>query len=177
MALDRPVALVGLSGSGKSTVGPLLAEALDAPHLDLDRCIEADSGKSVPAIFNESGEVGFRRLELDVLSEVLGSTPAAVISTGGGVVTTSGARDLLRDGAHVVWLDASPEVLARRLAAPEVMDAEPRPLLGGPQGAEISLQRLFEQRQGWYSELADLRVDVASSTPDEVVEGILESLT
>lgn len=175
MALDRPVALVGLSGSGKSTVGPLLATALDTTHIDLDRAIEAIAEASVAQIFAESGEDGFRQLELKALQWALadhGGPP--VVSTGGGIVTTASARELLKEKSHVVWLDAPVEELAARLSDPVVTD-EPRPLLGD-QVSENALRRLSDERQGWYAEVADQRVNVASATPDEVVVEILEKL-
>jgi shikimate kinase len=175
MALDRPLALVGLSGSGKSTVGPLLADALGVSHIDLDRLIEEAADLPVAQIFAEDGEDGFRRLELDSLTAALDSSPAAVLSTGGGVVTIAAARALLKEKAFVIWLDAPVAELAARLTA-SVTSGEARPLLTGADGTEISLRRLAEERQGWYSEVSDLRVDVASCVPAEAANQILEKI-
>jgi shikimate kinase len=105
-------------------------------------------------LFEKEGEAEFRRLESDLLSELLGVTDAHVIATGGGVVVNHENRELLkRSDAFVVWLDADPAFLASRAAGKAT-----RPLLDGdPVG---TLQRLSSERAPWYAEVADVRIDI-----------------
>jgi shikimate kinase len=110
------IALVGLSGAGKSSVGRLLAERLDWALLDVDALIETTAGRSIPQIFADEGEPGFRDREAEALRLAL-SLGERVIATGGGAVLRPENRRLLRDEALVVWLDAPTEVLIARLRA------------------------------------------------------------
>jgi shikimate kinase len=160
------VALVGLSGAGKSTVAPLLANRLGVgSFVDLDRVIERRRGCTVAEIFDTDGEAAFRRLESDALAEALDGPPV-VIATGGGIVLDHGNRALLRAGATVVWLRATPAHLAGRLADTN----EARPLLSGD--AEFALHRLAEEREALYSEVADLVIDVDGVDPVSVAEEV-----
>ncbi|MFN8041993.1 MAG: shikimate kinase, partial [Mycobacterium sp.] len=116
--------LVGLSGTGKSTVAPLLAERRGVVAVDLDRLLEQRFGRPVAQVFLEDGEPEFRRAEAELLAEVLVGPPA-VIATGGGAVLDPESRRRLADAAFVVWLSAPIDLLVRRLS--DV--AERRPLL------------------------------------------------
>ena len=119
--------LVGLSGSGKSTVGPLLAQRLGWEFADSDREIEREHGRPVTDIFAAEGEPKFRELEAAALRRLAAHEPI-VVATGGGAPTDEGSRRAMGSG-FVVWLVASPERAAARLAAnPET---EERPLLEG----------------------------------------------
>ena len=91
----RYIFLIGLSGSGKSTIGRLLAQRLHIPLYDLDTCIEEQCGTSIPTIFSEYGEAYFRDCESRILAEVIASSPSAVISTGGGIVLREENRALM----------------------------------------------------------------------------------
>lgn len=169
-APTRSIALVGLSGSGKSTIAPLLASRLGyGDSVDLDRLIERRFGRSVDEIFAEDGEAAFRRAEADALAEALAGPPV-VIATGGGIVLQQDNRSLLRSRATVVWLRASPTHLAERLAD----TTEARPLLAGD--AQFALDRLASEREALYSEVADLTVDVegldVASVLAEVIRGV-----
>lgn len=166
------IALVGLSGSGKSTVAPLLASRLGSLSVvDLDRTIEERRGTDVATIFAEpDGESTFRALETDALLESLRGTPS-VIATGGGVVLEPENRAALRSGATVVWLRAHPSRLAERLAD----TAEARPLLEGD--AEFAMQRLSSEREALYSEVADHVIDVDGIDPASVAAEIAELLS
>lgn len=164
------LALVGLSGSGKSTVAPLLAArlGLGAP-VDLDRVVEHRAGRPVHEVFAQDGEATFRRLESDALADALTGQPV-VIATGGGIVLDHENRRLLRSGATVVWLRGSPGHLAQRLAD----TTESRPLLSGD--ADFALHRLAEEREALYAEVADLVIDVDGVDPVTVADEILSSL-
>jgi shikimate kinase len=153
---DQPehVVLVGLMGSGKSTVGRRLAEELDRPFHDADADLEQRTGRSVAEIFAQDGEAGFRVLETEMLADLLASAHPAVIAAGGGAVVTEATRTRLREHACVVWLDADPVFLAERI------DAKPhRPLLDGDPVAVLT--RLHAERADWYREVADVVIDVA----------------
>src|SRR5688572_8069564 len=137
-----------MMGSGKSTVGPLLARRLGCGFVDLDATIEAAAGRSVRELFAERGETEFRRLESEALGAVLGRADRQVIGSGGGVVLAEDNRQRLRAAAEVVWLSAPPGVLAGRVGG------DPgRPLLadGDPGG---TLTRLLEEREGRYRQAA-----------------------
>jgi len=166
--LDGPshIALVGLSGSGKSTVAPLLAARTGlGACIDLDREIEQTAGRAVQQVFEIDGEPAFRRLESAALADALAGAPC-VIATGGGAVLDPVNRSLLRTGARVVWLRATPTNLAARLTGTD----ESRPLLSGD--AEFALRRLADEREALYSEVAELVIDVdgigAAAVADEV---------
>lgn len=167
MITRRHVALVGLSGTGKSTVAPLLAARLGLAVADLDRRIEEAEGCAISEYFARHGEAAFRDREQAELEDALDGPPA-VVATGGGVVTIPAARDRLARDTTVVWLRAAPEVLLERLAATN----EERPLLSGD--AETALRRLAAEREALYDGIADLVVDVDTASVEELTEMILE---
>jgi 5-deoxy-5-amino-3-dehydroquinate synthase len=150
----RSVVLVGLMGSGKSTVGRRLAVRTGRAFVDLDAVIERRSGKSIPQIFHDETEAGFRSRETGALLEVLAENQPIVLATGGGLVVSEANRRALElADATVVFLNGSPEVLADRIGA----DAN-RPLLGDdPAEALTHLQR---ERQNLYMAVADATVSV-----------------
>lgn len=164
------LALVGLSGTGKSTLAPLLARSGGAIVVDLDRTVAATVGMSVQEYFDEHGESAFRSLESQALADALAGPPA-VIATGGGVVLEQQNRAMLRDSATVIWLRAHPTHLAQRLAD----TSEARPLLDGD--AEFALHRMAAERDALYSEVADLVVDVEGADPRSLADEILERIS
>lgn len=166
--LPAHVYLCGLSGSGKSTTGALLAGSLGLPHVDLDTEIERAAGQSIRQLFENAGEQAFRALELQALRRVA-SGPRAVVSLGGGAVTSRAARDVLRRSGDVLWLDAPVELLAGRLTG----DAT-RPLLAGA-SPEQALRRLAEARADAHALAADARVD-ADGSPEQVTERLRGAL-
>src|SRR5204862_1429673 len=101
------VALVGLRGAGKSTIGPALASRLRVPFVELDALVEKDAGLALEAIFQLHGEAYYRRLAREVLTRFLAEADAAVLATGGGIVTDPGAVTLLQKRCRTVWLQAT----------------------------------------------------------------------
>lgn len=159
------VYLVGMPGSGKSTVGAELAGRLGVPFIDLDVQIELEEGRSVAEIFAAEGEPGFRALEARALVAASGNDPA-VIACGGGVVLEPANRITLRNTGTCVYLDVPLDVLRER-----VPPNEDRPLIR----AHGDLERLLSEREGLYREFAGHVVD-ATGTPGEVAAAIVEEL-
>jgi shikimate kinase len=165
----RSLALVGLSGTGKSTLGRALAEALGWPLLDTDALIIGAQGRPVAAIFAELGEAPFRDLESAALAEAL-AAPPAVVATGGGAVLRPANRDLLRRRATVIWLDAPDAVILARLAAHD----EGRPLLADSPAARLAALRAA--REAIYRVVADIVLDTSGLGPDALVAQVLRAL-
>lgn len=168
--------LVGMPGTGKSTVAPMLAAELGCDSSDLDSLIEHVAGRSVPELFNSVGEAGFRDLEFEALSETLRGAPV-VLATGGGVVTSPDARAELRE-CTVVWLRARPETLMGRLSG-DGNTARTRPLLATDDPGVLSrrIEELTLERTALYEEVADIVVDVEDRTPEQVAQAILVLLS
>ena len=163
----QSIALVGLSGVGKSSAGGLLAARLGWPLLDTDALIAETVGRTVAQIFADSGEPRFRVLESAALERAFSITPC-VVSTGGGIVLRPENRALLRARAFVVWLDAPTETLAARLLAHK----QARPLIGGGDPA-ARLEALRAARAGLYAEVAHARV-AADHALDQICAQILQ---
>lgn len=150
------VVLVGLMGSGKTTVGRRLAARLERDFIDADAALAEITDRTIADIFATDGEAAFRTIEADVLEELLEHHTPAVIASGGGVVVTAESRRRLADPAiTVVWLDASPAFLASRIE-----QREHRPLLAGHESPRDVLERLHAERAPLYAEVADIVVDV-----------------
>ena len=164
---DQHLVLVGMMGVGKTTVARVVGERLDRPVLDTDLVIEARTGRTLREIFADDGESAFRALEAEVLREALASPEPVVIAAAGGVVLGERNRVALRDsGARVVWLCADPATLVER-----VKSGGHRPLVDeDPAG---TLQRMFEQREPLYRDVADAIVLVDHRSVSEVVEAVL----
>jgi len=164
------VILIGLMGSGKSSIGRRLAAHLSLPLIDLDATIVAKSGLSIPEIFTQQGETEFRKLETEALRE--GMTQNAVIATGGGVVLSQENRMLLKGNhAPVVWLKASPEFLANRIEG----DTN-RPLIASGDTLK-KLQKLSESRDPLYEECADFILPRGEMEKQQAMEVIVRFLT
>ncbi|ABB56924.1 shikimate kinase [Synechococcus elongatus] len=158
--------LVGLMGSGKTTIGKLLAESLGYTYVDTDSLIENVTGRSIPEIFASDGEAGFRQIETQVLEEVA-SYRRLVVATGGGIVIRPENWSYLQQGL-VIWLDVPIPELLRRLEGDQN-----RPLLQ-TEAPATTLQALWEQRRDRYAQ-ADLRIAIeASEDPEVTMQRILE---
>jgi len=164
------VALVGLSGSGKTVVAPVLADLLGLVAVDTDAEVARVAQRSVGEIFAEQGEATFRELESGALRALL-SGPPTVIATGGGIVLAEANRSLLRDHCEVVWLRSSITTLADRIAA----SSEPRPLL--QHGGRTALAQQLLEREDLYAEVADHVVDTDSLEPDQVARLVVSEVS
>jgi shikimate kinase len=172
--MRRPagLALVGSRATGKSTVGRLLAARAARPFVDADVEVEARAGRSIRAIFEESGEPVFRDWEERVLREAAESSPGAVLATGGGAVLREANRRLLRSFGLVVWLKADPAVLARRLEADDRAGAG-RPALT-PAGAVAEIADVLAARTPLYEEVAHVSIDTDGKSARAVADEVLE---
>jgi shikimate kinase len=167
-AAARPAAiLVGPPGSGKSTVGALLAERLGLTLRDTDTDIERTTGRSIPEIFVDDGEARFRELEAKAVREAV-STHDGVLSLGGGAVINAATRALLT-GLPVVFLDVAVGEAIRRVG----LDTA-RPLLAV--NPRQQWRSLMEARRPLYTEVARATVHTEERTPEEVAEAVLDAL-
>jgi len=165
--------LTGFSGSGKSTIGPLLANSLGFEFIDLDREIELAAGKSINRIFTEDGEDAFRALELRTL-ERIGQQERMVVSLGGGVLENDRCFELIQTHGTLIYLKSTPEILTLRL-----QNKTDRPLLKGPDGRKLTreeIQRrvteLLEKREPRY-----LKADLVLATDAKKIGTSVEELT
>lgn len=187
------IALTGFMGSGKSTVGKMLAERLGCPFTDLDEAVEQAAGKSVAQIFAEDGEEAFRELEITALERILRDTPryagepagraasgkeprqGLVLALGGGTVMQPQARRLLEGRCICIYLKAGVDTLLERMEAP---GAAGRPLLAGetdPGALRARISALLAEREPVYSSAAGITVSVDGLQPGETVRR-LESI-
>ncbi len=162
--MNRHLVLVGLSGAGKSTIGPLVAKRLGIPFVDLDSRIEESAGRSVAGVFADGGEPAFRELERQQMRQVLAGAPA-VVATGGGWAAEPGNIEEAAAMALTVYLRVSPVTAAARLTG-----AGDRPLLVGG-NLEDRLEGLHRVRDPWYRR-AMLTVDADTGTPAMVAERV-----
>ena len=155
------IALLGLRGAGKSTLGPKLARSLRMPFIELDREIEALAGTSLNEIFLLYGQPGFRRYERAALERAVREHDRAVIATGGSIVSEPGTFDFLRAHCISIWLKAKPaEHMARVMAQGDM-----RPMSGNRE-AMVDLKRILASRERLYA-IADAAVDTADRTAGE----------
>jgi shikimate kinase len=168
----RHLVLVGMMGSGKTTVGRLCAQRLGRPLIDTDAQVEAAAARTVSDIFATAGEAAFRALERDAVAAACAHAEPAVIACGGGAVLDETNRGRLRAAGLVVWLRTAPATLAARIPA----DGE-RPLLAGATGEgaqERVLAELAARRADAYTAAAHVTVDTdgldAGAVADRVVE-------
>jgi len=164
----RTIALVGLMGVGKSSVGRRLASALSMPFVDADAEIETAAGQSISDIFTGLGEVEFRSGEHRVIKRII-EGPPAVLATGGGAFVHDGTRALLKARAVTVWLQADLDVLVDRATRRDT-----RPLLRGKDPREV-LERLEEARYPLYA-LADIHVMTGEAAHREAVRAVIAAV-
>jgi len=162
----RRIALVGLRGAGKSTLGRMLAQHLGWPFVELDRLIEEDYGASIPDLIEMAGTVTFRRHERSALDRVITEHDAAIITTAGGIVSNAETYALLLRRTHTIWIKARPEDHMSRVMA----QGDFRPMAQN-RGAMADLVAILEAREADYAR-AEAQVD----TSDEAVEQSFETL-
>ena len=153
-------------GTGKTTVGRLVARQLEHHWIDLDEQIERDSGLCIATIFETKGEAYFRAYEVSHLRQYLTSHSSIVISTGGGIIETDAGRRLLCDQSNVVWLTGAFNQVLARLSDEAV---KKRPLLNNLNKAE----QLYERRKILYKQCATFEVNIDHKTPFQVAEMII----
>lgn len=170
---DRSIFLIGYRGTGKTTVARLLAERLGWDHFDADDEIERRAGKSVAAIFAEEGEPAFRDLEASVVAELC-RWRRSVVALGGGAVLNEANRTAIRMAGIVVWLAATADTLAGRLAADETTPSR-RPDLT-KSGGLTEIETLLATREPIYRACATFEVDTEGKTLAEIVDEILARL-
>ena len=166
----RIVALVGLRGAGKTTIGRALANRLRVPFVELDALVEKDAGLPLGAIFQLHGEAYYRRLAREVLTRFLAETDAAVLATGGGIVTDPGSFRLLQKRCRTVWLQASPDDHWQRV----LEQGDVRPGAASPHARE-ELRTLLKAREPLYAQ-AELAVDTSRTGVEGAVEEIARKL-
>lgn len=151
--------LLGFMGAGKSTI----ARGLEPDYIDMDALIEERLGMSIADFFAEKGEVAFRQVESEVLSDLLKTDQ--VVSTGGGVVISQRNRDLLKTNPDNIYLKVDFETLYQRIAADK---DNQRPLFLNNSKEELAV--IFQERQAWYEEIASQVLDVTKLSPEEIIE-------
>jgi XRE family aerobic/anaerobic benzoate catabolism transcriptional regulator len=147
------IALIGLRGAGKSTLGRMLADDLGIPFVELNRVIERIVGCEVPEIHSLYGTSAYRRYEQRALEETIATHPKAVIATGGGLVSEAAALEMLLAHCYTVWLRASPDEHMRRVVA----QGDLRPMAGNLEAMD-DLKRILAGREPFYAR-ADLAFD------------------
>lgn len=160
------VALTGFMGSGKSTVGRIVADALGCTFLDLDLIIEKKAGKSIPQIFEAEGEREFRRLEKKALEDTVSKycESTAVLALGGGTVTVPGAVQLLQEKTLCIYLESSAETLQERIG-----NGEGRPL------ADENFAQRLESREPLYNAAAHVTICTEGLSSEDVADEIIIS--
>jgi len=164
------IALLGLRGAGKSTLGEKLAEALDLPFIELDREVEKEAGAKLGEVFALYGQDAFRRFERRALERVLNEHERAVIATGGSLVTDPSSFDLLLERCMCIWLKASPEEHMSRVMA----QGDMRPFKGRSAALE-EIRRLLADRERLYAR-APVAVDTSGKTVRQTLQEIRKAL-
>ncbi len=165
-----PIALLGLRGAGKTSVGRRLAKRLKVPFLELDTLVADRAGLALGELFSLYGEDYYRRLEREVLRDLLATVQPGVIAVGGGLVTVPETFALLRQGAITVWLRARPSAYWNRV----IQQGDQRPMKEHPQ-ARAALEELIARREPLYRQ-SDLTVDTTRLTVTATVTRLAAAL-
>jgi len=172
----RRIALVGLRGAGKSTLGRMLAQQLGWPFVELDRVVEADYGASIPDLIEMAGTATFRRHERSALDRVIASHEAAVITTAGGIVADPETYTRLLRRSHTIWIKARPEDHMSRVMA----QGDFRPMAqnreANPKGAMADLVAILEARRADYAR-AEAEVDTSGAALEQSFADLLRVVT
>lgn len=169
-AFGRPITIVGMMGSGKSTLGAALADTLGWSFYDSDKVIEAETGKTIPQIFENEGDAAFRQRERDTLGKLFNDHPRAIIATGGGSISIPETADMIFDRSLSLWVHAPIEVLVSRTSR-----QSNRPLLKTGDPKEI-LTNLLEKREPIYRR-AHVHVETAEIPVGQVVERAMRQIS
>ncbi len=166
----KRIALIGLRGAGKSTIGKLLADELAVPFYELDHLVEEASGVPINMIFELYGQSGFRRFERRCLEELLAKESAFVLATGGGIVSEAETYGRLRGSCFTVWLRATPEEHMSRV----ISQGDMRPMAQHPE-AMSELKQILADRENLYGR-ADLMVQTSGRSLDSIKQEVLASI-
>ena len=170
-ARHQRIALIGLRGAGKSTLGTALADRLEMPFFELDRLIEQESGLTLSLIFEFRGQSGFRKLERQCLEVVIGRHPCFVLATGGSLVSEAGTFERLLSSCFTIWLKTSPEEHMQRVIA----QGDMRPMCD-IRDAMSDLKRILAEREALYAK-ADIQINTAGRTVEENLRRLIQALT
>ena len=162
----KNIYLVGLMGSGKTTLGKILSKKIDKQFYDSDQVIEEKLGVDVPIIFEYEGEAGFREREKDILKELVG-IQNIVLATGGGIILSKSNRDLLAKNGIVIYLKSNQKDLILRMK-----NDKTRPLLKNGNIEEI-IKKLCKEREPLYEEIADFEIMTKNKRIHEIVNEIM----
>jgi shikimate kinase len=163
------IALIGFMGTGKTTVGKILAQQLGREFVELDALIEKKAGRTIPEIFRDDGEIAFRELEIEVTRQVAGKKNT-VIACGGGIVLNKINIDRLEKESVIICLTASVPVILQRTG-----DGTGRPLLTGKARAS-RIDQMLKSRRCYYRDAADITVDTSRLAPEGVAQRIIEKV-
>lgn len=166
---EHNIVLIGMMGSGKTTIGELLAEAIGLTFVDADEELERWTGRKISDIFATDGEETFRKLEIETVKR-LAQRSGQVIATGGGVILHQENVIRLKEKGLIIFLNASSEVLYRRL-----QDDISRPLLQ-VQDLKERIHQLQSQRLGLYQEVADWELDTSNDEIEQIVEYLMAKI-
>jgi shikimate kinase len=164
---NNNIFLVGLMGTGKTTIGRQLSRRLKREFYDSDRVIEERTGADIPLIFEKEGEAGFRKRECDVIDE-LTRMDNIILATGGGSVLNEDNRRHLSSRGTVFYLKSNLETLVERTSKDKS-----RPLLHADEPPEVILKRLLEQREPLYEETADYVIHTANNSIQGIIKAII----
>lgn len=164
------IALIGLRGAGKSTLGSRLAAQMSVPFIELDREIEKDSGMPLDEIFSLYGQPGYRRIEHRVLENLIKEHERAIFSVGGGIVSEKETYDYLLSNCFAVWLKAQPEEHMSRVLAQGDFRA-----IAGHEEAMEDLRRILEAREPLYRK-ADIQLDTSGISVEEAFARLKQAL-
>ena len=170
-ARRRRIALIGLRGAGKSTLGARLAKEMKAPFIELDRLVEQAAGTPLSMIFDLYGQGGFRRFERRCLDEVLERHPRFVLAAGGSIVSEGATFDRLLRECYTIWLRATPEEHMQRVIA----QGDMRPMAHNPE-AMSELKQILHEREPLYRK-ADLTLDTSHRNIAELAAELLDALS
>ena len=164
------IALIGLRGAGKSTLGPRLAARIGVPFLELDREIEKEAGLGLGEIMELHGQAGFRRLERTVLDRVINTYPRVVLAAGGGIVAETATFERLLAACLTIWVKAAPEVHMQRV----IDQGDLRPMQDNRRSMD-DLRAILASREALYAQ-ADVEVDTTGRSVEEALERLITAL-
>ena len=166
----KRVALIGLRGAGKTTLGSALAAELRRPFVELDREIEREAGITLSEVFLLYGQTGYRRIERRCLERVVGAHPEMVMSVGGGIVSEAETYNLLLQRCYTVWVKASPDEHMARVVA----QGDLRPMQGNTEAMD-DLKRILDAREALYRK-ADITVDTSGEEPRQSLSRLRQAV-